>query len=115
MFTIKFESGTLILEGANETDSVPNAFVWDNRTRQYRSPANLYRHIIKDLIATKTPYTDEAKEYAKFDFKQKFQLSPRPYQTESIENWRKYNRCGVIVLPTGAGKTHVATMAIEMC
>lgn len=115
MFTLKFESGTLILEGANETDSVPNAFVWDNRTRQYRAPALCYRHVIKEFIASKTTYTDEAKEYAKFDFKQKFQLSPRPYQTESVENWRKYNRCGVIVLPTGAGKTHVATMAIEMC
>jgi superfamily II DNA or RNA helicase len=115
MFTLKFDSGTLILAGASENDSVPNAFVWDNRTRQFRSPAYRYRYIIKEFIATKTPYTDEAKEYAKFDFKQKFLLTPRPYQTESIENWRKYERCGVIVLPTGAGKTHVATMAIEMC
>lgn len=115
MFILKFESGTLILEGAIENDSVPNAFVWDNRTRQFRAPAFLYRHIIKEFIATKTTYTDEANGYAKFDFKQKFNLTPRPYQTESIENWRTYNRCGVIVLPTGAGKTHVATMAIEMC
>lgn len=115
MFTLKFDSGTLILEGANENDSVPNAFIWDTRTRQFRSPAFCYRHIIKEFIATKTPYTDEAKEYTIFDFKQKYHLEPRPYQTESIENWRKYERCGVIVLPTGAGKTHVATMAIEMC
>jgi superfamily II DNA or RNA helicase len=115
MFTLKFDSGTLILEGANERDSVPKSFIWDTRTRQFRSPANLYRHIIKEFIRTKTAYTDEAKEYALFDFKQKFHLEPRPYQTESVENWRKYERCGVIVLPTGAGKTHVATMAIEMC
>ncbi|MBX7172710.1 MAG: DEAD/DEAH box helicase family protein [Pyrinomonadaceae bacterium] len=115
MFTLKFDSGTLTLEGATENDSVPNAFVWDNRTRQFRAPAFCYRHIIKDFIRNKTPYTDEANEYAKFDFKQKYHLEPRLYQTESIENWRKYERCGVIVLPTGAGKTHVATMAIEMC
>lgn len=115
MFTLKFESGTLTLAGAGEFDSVPKAFVWDTRTKQFRAPAYLYRHIVKEFIATKTPYTDEANGYAKFDFKQKFLLTPRPYQTESIENWRKYERCGVIVLPTGAGKTHVATMAIEMC
>lgn len=115
MFTLKFDSGTLILEGANEKDSVPNSFIWDTRTRQFRAPAYLYRHIIKEFIATKTPYADEANEYSKFDFKQKYHLEPRPYQTESVENWRKYERCGVIVLPTGAGKTHVATMAIEMC
>lgn len=112
---LKFESGTLILEGANDGDSVPKAFVWDNRTRFFRAPAYLYRQIIKEFIRTKTPYADEAKKYSAFDFKQKFLVQPRPYQTHSIEAWRAHERCGVVVLPTGAGKTHVATMAIEMC
>ena len=115
MLKLKFESGTLILEGAAETDSVPKAFVWDPRTKYFRSPAYLYREIIKDFIRTKTAYTDEAKSYDTFDFKPKFHVAPRPYQTESIENWKQSERCGTIVLPTGAGKTHVATMAIEIC
>ncbi len=114
-FKLKYESGTLILEGAEQTDSVPNAFVWDARTRQFRSPAYKYREIIKQFIRTKTAYEDEAKRYDSFDFKQKFHIVPRPYQTASIEAWRANERCGVIVLPTGAGKTHAATMAIEMC
>ena len=115
MLKLKFESGTLILEGADETDSVPKAFIWDSRTKHFRSPAYLYREIIKDLIRTKTAYTDEAKNYNVFDFKPRFHIAPRPYQTESIENWKQSERCGTIVLPTGAGKTHVATMAIEIC
>ena len=115
MLTLKFESGTLILEGAEETDAVPKAFVWDSRTKHFRSPAYLYREIIKDFIRAKTVYEDAAKNYETFDFKPKFHLAPRPYQTESIEKWRENERCGTIVLPTGAGKTHVATMAIEMC
>ncbi len=115
MFKLRFESGTLILEGADETTSVPKAFVWDARTRHFRAPAYLYREIIKDLIRAKTRFEDEAKAYAKFDFKQKFHVEPRPFQISSIEAWRAAERCGVIVLPTGAGKTHVATMAIEMC
>ncbi len=41
MFILKFESGTLILEGASEFDSVPSAFVWDTRTKQFRAPAYL--------------------------------------------------------------------------
>jgi superfamily II DNA or RNA helicase len=114
-FKLVFESGTLILEGADETDLVPRFFLWDKRTRQFRAPAYLYRHIIKDFIRSKTPYEDVAKKYHTFDFKQKFRIEPRPYQTASIEAWRASERCGVIVLPTGAGKTHVATMAIEMC
>lgn len=115
MLKLKFDSGTLILEGADENASLPKAFVWDNRTRHFRAPAFRYRDIIKEFIRTKTPYEDEAKAYATFDFKQKFHVEPRHYQTSSIEAWRTNERCGVIVLPTGAGKTHVATMAIEMC
>ncbi len=115
MLKLKFDSGTLILEGADEKSSVPKAFVWDTRTKQFRAPAYLYREIIKEFIRTKTPYEDEAKNYATFDFKQKFHVEPRHYQTASIEAWKAYERCGTIVLPTGAGKTHVATMAIEIC
>jgi superfamily II DNA or RNA helicase len=114
-FDLKFEAGTLILEGATENDSVPQAFVWDKRTRQFRSPAFKYREIIKEFIRSKTHYEDAAKRYDQFAFKQKFRTEPRPYQTASIEAWRQNERCGVVVLPTGAGKTHVATMAIEMC
>jgi len=114
-FKLVFESGTLILEGANESEPVPQAFVWDKRTRQFRSPAYKYREIVKEFIRTKTAYKDEAKNYDQFAFKQKFRIEPRPYQTASVEAWRQNERCGVIVLPTGAGKTHAATMAIEMC
>ncbi|MBA3786710.1 MAG: DEAD/DEAH box helicase family protein, partial [Acidobacteria bacterium] len=114
-FKLKFESGTLILEGASETNDVPKSFVWDERTRHFRAPAYKYREIIKEFIHTKTAYEDEAKKYQTFDFKQKFHIEPRPYQTASIEAWRENERCGTIVLPTGAGKTHAATMAIEMC
>ncbi len=115
MQTLKFESGTLILEGADEKTAVPQAFVWDTRTKHFRAPAFLYREIIKDFIRTKTPYEDDAKKYAVFDFKPKFHVEPRFYQAESIANWKQNERCGVVVLPTGAGKTHVAQMAIEMC
>lgn len=115
MLTLKYESGTLILEGADENASVPKWFLWDARTKHFRAPAFVYRYIVKDFIRAKVDYTDEAKNYDAFDFKPKFHVAPRPFQSESIEQWRRNERCGVIVLPTGAGKTHVATMAIEMC
>jgi hypothetical protein len=59
---LKYEAGTLILEGAEENDFVPNAFVWDKRTRQFRSPAYKYREIIKEFIRTKTAYEDAAND-----------------------------------------------------
>ena len=39
--------------------------------------------------------------------------NPRPYQTEALGAWRAAKGRGVVVLPTGAGKTHVACLAID--
>lgn len=40
-------------------------------------------------------------------------LAPRPYQREAMQRWLQAGGRGVVVLPTGAGKTVVAMMAIE--
>jgi len=40
-------------------------------------------------------------------------LHPRPYQREAVQRWLEAEGRGVVVLPTGAGKTVVAMMALE--
>lgn len=40
------------------------------------------------------------------------ELTPRPYQDEAIAAWARHEGRGVVVLPTGAGKTMVAMMAV---
>jgi superfamily II DNA or RNA helicase len=40
-------------------------------------------------------------------------LTPRPYQIDAIRCWLEAGGRGVVVLPTGAGKTVVAMMAVE--
>ncbi len=42
-----------------------------------------------------------------------FSLTPRPYQKEALAAWGKAHGRGIVVLPTGAGKTVVALMALE--
>src|SRR5581483_5275578 len=37
---------------------------------------------------------------------------PRPYQAEALASWRAAGCRGVVVLPTGAGKTFVGALAI---
>ncbi len=47
------------------------------------------------------------------DFRAKLVLEPRPYQREALDRWIEHDGRGVVVLPTGAGKTVVALMAIQ--
>ncbi len=42
----------------------------------------------------------------------KLAMTPRPYQDEAIAAWARQGGRGVVVLPTGAGKTMVAMMAV---
>ena len=112
--TIRYDAGTLVLDGADETMSLPSALQWDERVRRWRAPAMAYRQVIRELTRQQIPHEDQVRNYHDFEFAPKLFTEPRPYQIESIEQWKANGRRGVIVLPTGAGKSFVAQMAIEL-
>ena len=56
---------------------------------------------------------DERLEPFALPFAPRLALQPRPYQREALRNWLANAGRGVVVLPTGAGKTVVAFMALE--
>jgi superfamily II DNA or RNA helicase len=111
---LRFDAGTLLLDGVGpESVGVPSVFRWDERVMRWRAPAWSYRHAVTELVRQQTSYEDQARAYHQFDFPTKFLVEPRPYQHEAIKEWRAASRCGVVILPTGAGKSLVAQMAIE--
>ncbi len=60
-----------------------------------------------------TPCTVAFEERLVLPFETKLALDSRPYQDEALASWLAESSAGVIVLPTGAGKTFVAAMAIH--
>lgn len=112
--TIEFDAGTLLLDGADQGAQLPGAFKWDERVRRWRAPALAYRQIIAELVRHKIPHQDKARDYLEFDFKANLLVKPRPYQQEALDAWHTGGRRGVVILPTGAGKSFLAQMAIEL-
>lgn len=108
---VQFDSGTLLLHGI-DADSLPDAFVWDARVGMARGPASAYHDVVLDLHRRGVPYTDEARGYAPLDRPHRHGRQPRSYQTEAVAAWKQAGRRGVVVLPTGAGKSFVAELAI---
>ncbi|TME59611.1 MAG: DEAD/DEAH box helicase [Chloroflexi bacterium] len=52
------------------------------------------------------------KRFPTLPFSTALAIEPRPYQEDALTAWLAQGSAGVVVLPTGAGKTFVAAMAI---
>lgn len=114
MLRLKFDSGTILVDGAVEGQVDLPGCVWDERASRYRAPAVRYAEVVRALHGAKTEYADEARSYVELDGGARVLPEPRPYQQEALDAWRKAQGRGVVVLPTGTGKTHVALMAIDL-
>ena len=113
---LRFFSGTIEIhflqsQSLNELNW-PSTVQWDTRTSCLRAPAIAYSDIVMTLIRQRIPYRDHARDYLVLEGKMLNPKRPRPFQKEAIEAWLP-RRQGLVILPTGAGKTYVALMAIE--
>jgi superfamily II DNA or RNA helicase len=111
--SVSFASGTLEVRSWPEALALPPACVWDERTSCHRAPAVAYGEVVRALVASSTRYEDGARRYASLEAGARVHREPRPYQSEALAAWSAQRGRGVVVLPTGSGKSHVALMAID--
>ncbi|HEV3122569.1 MAG TPA: DEAD/DEAH box helicase family protein, partial [Isosphaeraceae bacterium] len=111
---LRFEGGTILVEGLSETQAAALPGVkLDPRTGLFRAEAIWYRTIVEHLRGSQIPFLDEARKYEKTRWPLRVARDPFPHQSEALEAWWKAGARGVVVLPTGTGKTHMAHMAIN--
>lgn len=112
LLKLTFDRGTVLLSGLPElyAGGLPGT-VWDPRVAALRSPAFRHDALVDDLARRGVPFTDDvrSKELAPEPWRA---IELRPYQDAALLAWELARRRGVVVLPTGSGKTRVAFAAM---
>jgi superfamily II DNA or RNA helicase len=111
---LSFEGGTVLVEGLPDGDTLGlPGLKRDVRTGLHRAEGIWYRAIVQHLLDRKIPYADSARDYDKANWPIRVAKEAFPHQVEGLDAWWKAGGRGVVVLPTGTGKTHLANLCIN--
>jgi superfamily II DNA or RNA helicase len=106
----------VLVEGLPEGDTrgLPGLKFDPRRAGVYRAEAIWYRPIVEHLRRQEVAYTDAARGYEKrTPWPIRVAKEAFPHQREGLDAWWNAGGKGVIVLPTGTGKTHLANLCIS--
>ena len=111
---VEYQDGTIALRNLrHEMGDPPAGGRHDPRDDSLRFEGCAYASVITWLVRAKIDHEDRARAYDTLTLRSRILQTPFPYQTEALEAWLRVRRRGVVVLPTGAGKSYLATMAIH--
>src|SRR5258708_6130436 len=99
--------------GPHLPGEVRGACTRDTRGHFLRTKPIYFNELKRALLAHGTPFRIAFEERQALPFTTNPNIEPRPYQEEALAKWREAHEAGVVVLPTGAGKTLVAALAIH--
>jgi len=106
---LTFDKGTIQIQGDVQ---VPNS-TWDERSKTFRAMALYYRDIIDFLKRSSFDFKDDVPNlFPCPELQSKVVL--RDYQKQALDAWASSGYRGVIVLPTGSGKTVLGIKAISL-
>jgi superfamily II DNA or RNA helicase len=104
---LQYERGIIVVAGDYK---VPKS-TFDPRSHSSKALAVDYVDIVEYLKRSRIPYADKVMDLLPCPHLE-CKLKLRPYQREALEAWLRVGARGVIVLPTGAGKTAIGVAAI---
>ncbi|WP_216322790.1 DEAD/DEAH box helicase family protein [Deinococcus aestuarii] len=108
---LRLDRGTLVMWEV--PGPVSGFFTWDARSQSYRAPGQAYRDVMETLGREGVSVRDEAAAFSKLDLSYTRDIEPYRHQQEALAAWKRAGRRGVVMLPTGAGKTLVAQLALR--
>lgn len=110
--TLSFDRGTLILHPPPTGRTWLDFATWDDRVEKFRIKAIDYRALVESLNKEKVYFNDQAKAFISLELVPSLAMEPYPHQQQALTAWKQAGRLGVVVLPTAAGKTYLAQLAI---
>ncbi|HCF27626.1 MAG TPA: helicase, partial [Cyanobacteria bacterium UBA11049] len=108
-----FDRGTLVLHPPPKGKAWVDYATWDDRVEKFRIQAIHYRSLVEALQAEGSNFSDEAKAFEPLELVPSMEMEPYPHQSEALTAWKQAGRKGVVVLPTAAGKTYLAQLAMQ--
>ncbi|MFB6153819.1 MAG: DEAD/DEAH box helicase family protein [Halodesulfurarchaeum sp.] len=105
---LQFAKGTITATGDY---NLPHT-KWDDRTQEDRALGLHYRDILDYLDNSEISYQDNVLDLVPCP-ELELDIDLRPYQQEALDRW-KADKKGVLVLPTGSGKTYIGMAAIRV-
>ena len=110
---LTFDRGTLILHPPPRGKDWVDFATWDDRVERFRVPAYQYRPLVEALRAANVSFADKVPQFQALSLKMQTTYPPYPHQQAALDAWVAARWCGVVVLPTAAGKTYLAQMAMQ--
>ena len=109
---LEFDRGTLLITEIDEQTPVLPEFVWDERVNYHRAPACIYKNTREFCQNANIPWTDGVMDFPVMQGQFRT-IALRTYQQAALTAWHAHHHQGIVVLPTGSGKTHLAMAAIS--